>query len=421
VVDILDWSWPDRPPTRRPILRSKAPTCDEVYLYLPLLLSSLTLQSRILVIAPFAHHFLRDLAQSPSVRSIILVVIALSSAALHDARFSIADLRHTIPAYAALLLHAGTINALNNVNKLLTLNFLSPDVSCALVVLAASVLTIPLHVFGRALSLFPPYPYVPLLALLPLPFLSFSLLFLFPRTLSSSLRYRSSFTLSYITTAIVSSFLTPLFARHWVWSDFLLIPPFYYAFKPEASSLERRTHASDPKLLLQSYLRTILASPESRKIFYFLLLNLAFMLVQMLYGVWTNSLGLISDAIHMAFDCMAIAMGLFASVMSGWERNERFTYGYGRVETLSGFANGIFLILISVFIVFEAVQRLLVPFIVLISLDTDRSYRLDPPDMNTNQLLLVSSIGLGVNLFGMFAMGGHHHHVRVFLFTQLLS
>ena len=37
--------------------------------------------------------------------------------------------------------------------------------------------------------------------------------------------------------------------------------------------------------------------------------------------------------------------------------------------------------------------------------------RMEPPEMNTNQLLLVSSLGLGVNLFGMFAMGGHHHHV----------
>lgn len=36
---------------------------------------------------------------------------------------------------------------------------------------------------------------------------------------------------------------------------------------------------------------------------------------------------------------------------------------------------------------------------------------LDPPEMNTSQLLLISSLGLGVNLFGMFAMGGHHHHV----------
>lgn len=46
---------------------------------------------------------------------------------------------------------------------------------------------------------------------------------------------------------------------------------------------------------LRSYLKTILANPESRKIFYFLILNMWFMVVQMLYGVWTNSLGLISD------------------------------------------------------------------------------------------------------------------------------
>ena len=74
------------------------------------------------------------------------------------------------------------------------------------------------------------------------------------------------------------------------------------------------------------------------------MLNMCYMLVQMLYGVWTNSLGLISDgkylftrslldfkygvsAIHMAFDCMAIAVGLFASIMATWEPNEQFTYG----------------------------------------------------------------------------------------------
>jgi len=108
----------------------------------------------------------------------------------------------------------------------------------------------------------------------------------------------------------------------------------------------------------RSYLKTIMSNPESRKIFYFLVLNLAYMMVQMLYGIWTNSLGLISDAIHMGFDCMAIGVGLFASIMATWPPNERFTYGYGRIETLSGFANGIFLILISIFIIFEAIQRL---------------------------------------------------------------
>lgn len=141
-------------------------------------------------------------------------------------------------------------------------------------------------------------------------------------------------------------------------------------------------------------LKAILANQDSRKIFQFLCLNLAFMGVQLAWGVWTNSLGLVSDAIHMFFDCAAIGMGLFASVMGSWGSDDVFTYGYGRVETLSGFANGVFLILISIFIVFEAVQRII-----------------DPPEMhNTRQLLIVSTMGLAVNLFGMFATGGHHHH-----------
>jgi len=140
----------------------------------------------------------------------------------------------------------------------------------------------------------------------------------------------------------------------------------------------------------QAHINTILQSPDSRKIFQFLCLNLAFMFVQLVWGVWTNSLGLISDAIHMFFDCAAIGMGLFAAVMANWKNDKVFTYGYGRVETLSGFANGVFLILISIFIVFEAVQRII-----------------EPPVMhNTVQLLIVSSMGLAVNLFGMFAMGG---------------
>jgi len=137
----------------------------------------------------------------------------------------------------------------------------------------------------------------------------------------------------------------------------------------------------------------ILVHHDSRRIFTFLCLNLAFMGVQLVWGVWTNSLGLISDAIHMLFDCAAIFMGLVASVMASWKTDASFPYGYKRVETLSGFANGIFLVLISVFILFEAVQRII-----------------EPPVMsNMKQLLIVSTLGLFVNLFGMFAMGHHHH------------
>lgn len=53
--------------------------------------------------------------------------------------------------------------------------------------------------------------------------------------------------------------------------------------------------------LARAYLKDILSNPESRKIFYFLMLNMGYMMVQMLYGIWTNSLGLISDGMSMYY------------------------------------------------------------------------------------------------------------------------
>lgn len=42
----------------------------------------------------------------------------------------------------------------------------------------------------------------------------------------------------------------------------------------------------------------------------------------------------------MLFDCLGLAVGLWASVAATWKPDGRYTYGYARVETLSGFANG---------------------------------------------------------------------------------
>lgn len=67
------------------------------------------------------------------------------------------------------------------------------------------------------------------------------------------------------------------------------------------------------------------------------------MLVQTFYGIATGSLGLLSDSIHMFFDCLALIVGLSAAVMSKWPPSTRFPYGFGKVDTLAGFANGIFL------------------------------------------------------------------------------
>lgn len=66
----------------------------------------------------------------------------------------------------------------------------------------------------------------------------------------------------------------------------------------------------------------------------------------------------------MLFDCLGLGVGLWASVAAMWKPDGRYTFGYSRVETLSGFANGCFLILISVFIIFEAIQRVCVLFFI---------------------------------------------------------
>ncbi|KAH0618375.1 hypothetical protein JD844_017512 [Phrynosoma platyrhinos] len=106
---------------------------------------------------------------------------------------------------------------------------------------------------------------------------------------------------------------------------------------------------------LLSY-RSILSDKTSRNLFFFLCLNLSFAFVELLYGIWSNSLGLISDSFHMFFDCTALLAGLAASVISKWRSNDAFSYGYVRAEVLAGFVNGLFLIFTAFFIFSEGVE-----------------------------------------------------------------
>uniref|UniRef100_A0A3B5LA87 Zinc transporter n=1 Tax=Xiphophorus couchianus TaxID=32473 RepID=A0A3B5LA87_9TELE len=154
----------------------------------------------------------------------------------------------------------------------------------------------------------------------------------------------------------------------------------------------QHTSQSLPRFIKDS-LKQILEEYDSRQIFYFLCLNLAFTFVELFYGVWTNSLGLISDGFHMLFDCSALVLGLFAALMTRWKATRIFSYGFGRVEILSGFINGLFLMVIAFFVFVESVSRLL-----------------DPPNINTDMLTPVSVGGLLVNLVGICAFSHAHAH-----------
>jgi zinc transporter 5/7 len=120
-----------------------------------------------------------------------------------------------------------------------------------------------------------------------------------------------------------------------------------------------------------------------------------FTFVELLYGAWTNSLGLLSDGFHMLFDCTALVVGLYAALMSRWKPTRVFSYGYGRVEVLSGFVNGLFLVVVAFFVFYEAIGRLF-----------------EPPEINTNRLLIVSVAGFAVNMIGIFSFSHAHAHAH---------
>jgi len=134
------------------------------------------------------------------------------------------------------------------------------------------------------------------------------------------------------------------------------------------------------------------ANPDSRKILIFLGINGVFMLVEVVVGLLSNSLGLISDAGHMLFDNASLLIGLYASYMAKWKPDAVYTYGYARYEVLAGFVNAIFLIFVAVSVVFEAVERLW-----------------EPPEVHGQHLLPVAIMGFCVNAVGLVFFHDHSH------------
>lgn len=92
-----------------------------------------------------------------------------------------------------------------------------------------------------------------------------------------------------------------------------------------------------------------------------LLITAAFMLIEAAVGVVSGSLALLSDAGHMLSDAAALGLALLAFKLGERPADTARSYGYQRVEILAAALNGLTLVAIAVWIVAEAVQRLLAP------------------------------------------------------------
>jgi len=112
-------------------------------------------------------------------------------------------------------------------------------------------------------------------------------------------------------------------------------------------------------------------------------------------GYLSNSLALMSDAGHMLTDVSALALSLLALWFAGKPADVKKTYGYYRLEILSALLNGVLLLGITGFIVFEAIERIR-----------------HPTPVHLETMAVVAAVGLGANLLSLLFLN-HSHSLNV--------
>ncbi|HKU50376.1 MAG TPA: cation diffusion facilitator family transporter [Nitrososphaera sp.] len=109
-------------------------------------------------------------------------------------------------------------------------------------------------------------------------------------------------------------------------------------------------------------------------------------------GFFSGSISLVSDAVHVLTDVIAMALSLFAVILATRSHSGKMTFGYHRAEVLAALANGITLVILSAWILYEAFERVLQP------------RQIDAPIM-----LVVAALGLAGNLVVIILLKGHAH------------
>ncbi|MBL3656715.1 cation diffusion facilitator family transporter [Fulvivirga sediminis] len=90
-------------------------------------------------------------------------------------------------------------------------------------------------------------------------------------------------------------------------------------------------------------------------------LNLAFTIIEIIGGIFTNSIAILSDALHDLGDSLSLGLSWYFQNLSSKGRDKTFSYGYRRFSLLGAIINSIVLFSGSVFIIYEAIPRILNP------------------------------------------------------------
>src|SRR5215468_5336918 len=122
-----------------------------------------------------------------------------------------------------------------------------------------------------------------------------------------------------------------------------------------------------------------------------LIITSVFLVAEFVGALYTNSLALLADAGHMLTDVAALSLSLFAMRFATRRATPRMTYGFYRVEILAALLNGVFLVLVALYIFYEGYHRFI-----------------NPPAVKADWMLAVAILGLLANIASAWILFGKH-------------
>jgi cobalt-zinc-cadmium efflux system protein len=128
---------------------------------------------------------------------------------------------------------------------------------------------------------------------------------------------------------------------------------------------------------------------EKKRLIISLVITLSVMIVEVVGGIFSNSIALITDAGHMFTHAFAISISLFAIYLAQKPTCHHRTFGMYRAEVLAAFINGLFLLVMVGLIIFEAIERLL-----------------NPVEIEIIYMIFIALIGLSVNITSILILQG---------------
>jgi cobalt-zinc-cadmium efflux system protein len=124
-----------------------------------------------------------------------------------------------------------------------------------------------------------------------------------------------------------------------------------------------------------------------------LIITSAFLVAEFIGALYTNSLALLADSGHMLTDVAALSLSLAASWFSTRRATPQKTFGFHRVEILAALLNGVILVLIALYIFYQAYGRLI-----------------NPPEVHAGWMLVIACVGLLANILSARLLYGEHRH-----------